>query len=136
MLTLSTSYGQGDRMSQRFIDFYTERARGGVGLIIAGIFYPANLGVPERGGIGILYKDESIPGLRDLTGAVHAHGAKIAAQLCLQYEWRRDDDAPLEFVAPSEVVTRRDLPQPRALSGEEVAQIVEQFGGGGAGPKR
>lgn len=127
MLAVSNHYGDNDRVSRRLINFYSERARGGVGLIFIGILYPSNLGQPEHGDIGI-YRDEFIPNLRELTDAVHAYGAKVAAQVALRYQWRPTENAPLEYVAPSEVVTGPGIHPPRALTVSEIHQIVQEYG--------
>lgn len=61
--------------------YYEERALGGVGMIIVGAasvdetadYYPFT----QPG----LWKDEVIPGLREITDAVHQHGTKILQQI-------------------------------------------------------
>ncbi|MFC1981241.1 FAD-dependent oxidoreductase [Chloroflexota bacterium] len=127
MLGVGTHYGENDRVGKRLKNFILERAKGGVGLIFLGTIYPADLGQPEHGNLGI-YDDSFIPSLRELTDAVHSYGTKVAAQILLRYQWRRGKNDPLEFVAPSEVVTGPGIHPPKALSIEEIHQIVEQFG--------
>ena len=67
-------------VTEKIVDFYRERARGGTGLLVAGA-----IGVdPERvntAGTMQLSSDECIPGMRELTGAVHEEDGKIFAQL-------------------------------------------------------
>ena len=66
---------------ERIIRYHEEQARGGVGLIItgvAGVAWP--VGGNQLNQIAIS-DDRFLPGLGALTEAVHAHGAKIAAQL-------------------------------------------------------
>jgi len=68
-------------VSQRFIDFYEERARGGTALIIMEntcIDWPLGKGgvAPIR-----LDNDKYIIGMGDLAEAVHRYGAKMATQL-------------------------------------------------------
>jgi len=127
-LAIGTGYGADDQVTERQKNFYAERARGGAGLVITGITIPSSLGRPLPGMIGI-YHDRFIPGHRQLTDVVHAEGTKVAIQLGLQYWWARGEGAPLEEVAPSEVSTRRDS-APRALTKEEIRQIVEDFSEG------
>lgn len=124
MLGIQTLYGANDQVTERYRNFLVERARGGVGLIIASIFYPADVG--QIGGIGI-YHDHFIPGLRSLTDAIHGNGGKVAAQICIQYHWRRDSSVPAEVVAPSAVTTRPGT-SPRALTLDEIRLLVKQFG--------
>jgi len=66
---------------ERIIRYHEEQARGGVGLIItgvAGVAWP--VGGNQLNQIAIS-DDRFLPGLTALTDAVHAHGARIAAQL-------------------------------------------------------
>lgn len=55
-------------------------AKGGVGLVISGQAYilPLGKGAPKQLGID---RDELIPGLQELTKAVHENGSKVAVQL-------------------------------------------------------
>jgi 2,4-dienoyl-CoA reductase (NADPH2) len=66
-------------VTDRLTDFYTVRAKGGVGLIIVG-----GCRIDEYAGAGSMLRiddDRFIPGLRALTDRVKAEGSKIAAQL-------------------------------------------------------
>ena len=66
-------------VSQRLIDYYEARARGGVGLIIIEVTAPA---LQCKGPRQLTLGDDSyLPGWRELIEAVHKHRAKIAVQL-------------------------------------------------------
>ena len=67
-------------VTPKLIETMVDLARGGVGLIISGHSYvrPEGQGGPWQLGI---YKDELVPGLREMTAAVHACGGKIVMQL-------------------------------------------------------
>ncbi|MDE2620033.1 MAG: FAD-dependent oxidoreductase, partial [Sphingomonadales bacterium] len=68
-------------VGEQIIAYHEEQARGGAGLIIcgvAGVAWP--VGAVALGQTAIS-DDRYIPGLRQLTDRVHAHGAKIATQL-------------------------------------------------------
>lgn len=68
-------------VGQRIIDFHERHARGGVGLIILGV---TGVGWPHGGNLPnqvAISDDRFIPGLTRMTEAVHAQGAKIAAQI-------------------------------------------------------
>ena len=67
-------------VTPRLIETMTALAQGGVGLIISSHAYVSPEGQASPWQIGI-YKDELIPGLQEMAGAVHAHGAKIVMQL-------------------------------------------------------
>lgn len=66
---------------ERLIAYHEEQAKGGVGLIILGataVAWPVGCVQWQQAAIS---EDRFIPGLRTLADRVHAHGAKIAAQL-------------------------------------------------------
>jgi len=64
----------------KMIELLDKLARGGVGLIISGHAYVSREGQASAFQLGI-YSDEHIPGLTQMTGAIHSSGGKIAAQL-------------------------------------------------------
>ncbi len=68
-------------VGERLIAYHEEQAKGGVGLIISGVTGVAwPVGCVAMGQTAIS-DDKFLPGLKQLTDRVHAHGAKIAAQL-------------------------------------------------------
>jgi 2-enoate reductase len=75
------------RISQRVIDYYAARAKGGVGLIITGLCLPIldiEFGPLKKQGMSFVPRIDGpdvIPMLRQLADSVHKHGAKIAIQL-------------------------------------------------------
>lgn len=70
-------------VTQKTIDYYVERAKGGVGLIIAGSSdpFPPDHPVPHTAGRLSLGDAKFLPGHCELVQAVHAHGARIGIQL-------------------------------------------------------
>ncbi|MBI5588870.1 MAG: NADH:flavin oxidoreductase [Deltaproteobacteria bacterium] len=67
-------------VTPRLIDTMTTLAKGGVGLIISGHTYIRQEGQASPWQLGV-YKDGLIPGLCELTAAVHEAGGKIVMQL-------------------------------------------------------
>jgi 2,4-dienoyl-CoA reductase-like NADH-dependent reductase (Old Yellow Enzyme family)/thioredoxin reductase len=68
-------------VDDRIKDFYEERAKGGVGLIVMGvgaIDHPDGKVLPGQLGLS---DDKFIPGLKELADAIHRHDAKVAIQL-------------------------------------------------------
>lgn len=115
------------RVSQRLIDFYADRARGGVGLILC-TFAALKLAVggPWKDYIPSIYDDGHIPEIKRLVKGIHDNGAKAAIQLYCTAEWPGDDS-----VGPSPVtVLRRHLPpvKPRELSGGEIRKTIREIG--------
>ena len=122
--------GDDGMVTDRFKDFYAERARGGVGLIVIGLAPPLYTGPFPPGTIGV-YSDECIPGLREFADLMHECGAKVAMQISALGILAKDDGS-LEMVGPSDVnVDRRpDAPKPRPLTIDEIKRIVEAYGDG------
>ena len=125
-LATHTGYGVNGYVSDRFTNYYVERAKGGAGLLILGLFTPFNPGESAEGSVG-LYHDHFIPSLRHLNDVLHSYDTKLVAQLTISYVWSNGEGAAVEDVSPSTVVTRRGVPPPRALTVDEIHQIVEQF---------
>ena len=80
MGSMHTGLEEDHKDFKRLTTFYTERARGGIGLIITGGFAPN-----RRGRLAPFAADlrshSQIGKHREITGAVHEHGAKIALQI-------------------------------------------------------
>jgi 2,4-dienoyl-CoA reductase (NADPH2) len=116
---------QGD-VTDQLVNFYAERARGGVGLAIVG-----GCPIDEFGGmIGMiaLYDDRFIPGLTRLTDAVKDHDCKIAAQL---YQAGRYTHSVMiggqKPISASAVRSRLTGETPRALELEEIPGVQNKF---------
>lgn len=67
------------RVTQDLVDFHVEYAKGGVGMTTVAYCAVAKEGRTDRH--QIYWTDESLPGLRTLTEAVHAEGAAVSAQI-------------------------------------------------------
>lgn len=123
-----------DGVSETDIAYFTQRARGGAGLImVGGVCVEGRLGkllVP--GPLHCLDRDEQIEGFARLAEAVHAHGARIAVQL---YHAGRqtslDKTGGEQPVSASEVDTMfmgvLPMPRARALSVAEIEAIEDAF---------
>ena len=112
-------------VTQKQIDYYAERAKGGVGTIIVEITsvdYPL-------GGTGLTFHDNGyIGGHSELVEAVHAYGAKIICQLAhVGRQAHPSELKGLQPVAPSPIPCRILKVLPRELSTREVEEIVQKF---------
>ena len=118
------------------IAYYEERARGGVGLIITevcAVAYPRGATAHRQLAIS---NDDYLPGLRELTGRVHRHGAKIALQMVHHGKVARVD------VKEGRPVLMPSLPRFKGandmandLSREEIGLLIAAAGTGGRKPE-
>ena len=114
------------QVTPRLIEFYRERAKGGVGLISVGYATvdelsgtPANIGAHD---------DAFLPGLSQLAQAIHKGGAKATVQL--NHAGRYNSSMFLggkKPVAPSPVPCRLTRETPEELSREGIEVTVRRF---------
>ncbi len=135
MLPMTIEKTENYAIGEDLINFYEQRAKGGAGLIEIGSCYVCDCFDTEpkyhttTGAVGV-WDDQFIPGLKATADACHKHGAKLAAQLQLCYEWRLDGTQPLLSYAPSKDVMSGPfvgMPE-REFTVEEIHQVVEQYG--------
>jgi 2-enoate reductase len=123
------------RYSQRGIDYFAARAKGGVGLIITGLMaVDAEIERRAHGPWSLLPRADSpvfIARLNELADAVHDYGAKIAAQLTAGFG-RVAKGAVISSgwaIAPSSQPCFWDQSiTARGLSLEEVEGLIRAFG--------
>jgi 2,4-dienoyl-CoA reductase-like NADH-dependent reductase (Old Yellow Enzyme family)/thioredoxin reductase len=115
-------------VTQRYIDYVAERARGGAALINMESMYVDPVGRNHLYQLGI-HDDRLIPGYRRLAEATHAHGALVAAEI--QFAGRETSSAVTGFqpVAPSPVpcAVLAGGETPRELTVAEIRRIVSRF---------
>lgn len=135
MLPMTIEKVDNYHISDDLVDFYEQRAEGGVGLVEVGSAYICDCFDTEpkyhttTGACGI-WSDEFIPGWKRVAEVCHKHGAKVAAQLQLCYEWRASGSDPLLSYAPSKDVMSGPfvgMPE-REYTKEELAIVVKQYG--------
>jgi 2,4-dienoyl-CoA reductase-like NADH-dependent reductase (Old Yellow Enzyme family)/thioredoxin reductase len=119
--------GDKGEVTQRMVDYYAERARGGVGLIVIEATYYSAGKHPGRLSI---HDDEFIPGLRWLLNTIHEADCKAAIEINPS-QGRKDAVQP---VCASDVPISRYIPSPRGdqkpkvLTIEEIRWLVKEFG--------
>lgn len=113
-------------VTNRLVDFYAERARGGAGLITVGYATVDELsGSPWNIGAHL---DEFVPGLARLAAAIKDNGARASVQL--NHAGRYNHSMLMggkQPVAPSPIASRLTRETPRELQVEEIDQIVARF---------
>lgn len=127
--------------NQRGIDYYTERARGGTGLIITGVTFVENE-IEEHGMPNCPCSTHNpvqfIRTAREMTERIHAYNAKIFLQMSGGFGRVTIPTNLGEFppVAPSPIPHRWLDKTCRELTIEEIGRIVEKFGEGAFNAKR
>ena len=124
MPAMHLGYCQDGLVTERLVEFYRARARGGVGLIFVG-----GCAIDEHclGNMIKIDDDKYIPGLTELAGAVHEEGGKIAAQLYQPGRYSHAFWAGVQPVAPSAVTSRLTGQKPRELNLDEIKAMVDKF---------
>ncbi|WP_088104820.1 NADH:flavin oxidoreductase/NADH oxidase [Halalkalibacter urbisdiaboli] len=102
---------------------YVSRAIGGTGFIIIEMTDVEPDGRISDYDLG-LWSDEQIPALAKIVDACHQHGAKVAIQIA--HAGRKAEDAA-QPVAPSAIPFDENSKTPRALTTEEIKEMVEKF---------
>ena len=107
---------------ERLAAFYAERARGGVGLIVAGGISP-NVEGNMFEGMATLADASSVAGHRRITDAVHAEGGRILMQLLHAGRYARH----AQGVAPSAIRSPLSAFTPRAMSEEDIERSIDDY---------
>jgi 2,4-dienoyl-CoA reductase (NADPH2) len=126
MTAMHLGYTPEGEVTERLIDFYAARAKGGVGLIIVG-----GCPIDELGGMAgmiSIHDDRFVPGLQGLTSEVKSHGVKIAAQL---YQAGRYTHSSMiggkKPFSASAVRSKLTGETPRALELDEIPTVQAKF---------
>ncbi len=109
--------------------FYRERAEGGAALIVTGGSAISRVGAGGRN-YSFVNDDAEAGKLERVAAAVHEAGALILLQLFHAGRYAFRDAFGLQPVAPSAVYSSYSRTEPRALTGEEVLQTIEDFAAG------
>jgi len=118
--------GNDRRPSERLINFYQARAKGGCGLIIVG-----GVGIDLQGS-GLLMptieSDEFIPEWKKMANAVHKHDSRLFLQLFHAGRYQHSFLAGgQQSVGPSAVRSRYTREEPRPLEKDEIIEIEDKF---------
>ena len=117
-----------EEITPLMLAYYTARAKGGVGMItveVCTVDRPHNYQFKSLA----LWDDKFIAKHRELTAAIHAHGAKVGPQISHPGPESR---APILFkmpaVGPSVIKSVMTEETCKELTKEEIAEIVEKYG--------
>ena len=115
-------------ITQRYIDFLLERARGGVGLIQVESTYVDTRGIGHIYQLGC-HADHVIPPLKRMAKAVHAEGGKLALELYVGGRQTPSVISQRQPIAPSVFpCTRYDpVPVPREMTLDDIQEALVYF---------
>ncbi|MEP9411297.1 MAG: FAD-dependent oxidoreductase [Candidatus Brocadia sp.] len=126
MSAMDLGFTSDGTINDQIINFYTERAKGGVGFIVVGGCYPEMNGKVWKSIIG-LDKDELIPGLKRLTDAIHLYDVRVAAQLLHGGRSASSFFTKMQPVAPSQLTHRSIKQEPHALTVSEIKMVIDNY---------
>ncbi|MGC1404232.1 MAG: NAD(P)/FAD-dependent oxidoreductase [Thermodesulfobacteriota bacterium] len=113
-------------VSPKLIDYYAERARGGVGLVIVEYCYTDQKESKANQGQLGAYDDRLITGLGDLAEAIQEWGAKAVLQICHAGRSTSSRFMGLQPIAPS-AMPGYSGEQAREMTLEEIEAVSESF---------
>ena len=113
-------------VSQKLIDYYAERAKGGIGLIIVEYCYiDEKESKANPGQLGV-YSDQLIAGLGDLAEAIQEWGAKAILQICHAGRSTSAKTMGRQPIAPSAMPSYTGE-MAREMTVEEIGATIESF---------
>lgn len=126
MSAMDLGFSNDGTINDKFIDFYEERAKGGVGMIVIGGCYPEYKGRVWKSIIA-LDKDEYIPGLKRFADTMHKYDTKAAAQIL------HGGRSAASFFTKSRSVSASEIPHalikeiPHALTADEIKEVIQTY---------
>jgi 2,4-dienoyl-CoA reductase-like NADH-dependent reductase (Old Yellow Enzyme family)/thioredoxin reductase len=115
-------------VTQKLIDYYEERAKGGPGLII---FSATPVSLPSGNShpnMTVFTDDKFIPGFKSLVDTIHNYGVKTSIQLYHAGRQRYGMIAGGETLSPSGIPDPVRKDPTRAITIEEIKSLVKEYG--------
>jgi 2,4-dienoyl-CoA reductase (NADPH2) len=126
MTAMHLNYTPKGEVTDRFIDFYATRARGGAGLIIIG---GAEIN-DQASGIDLMLSikdDRYVPGLQKFTEAIHRNGSKAAVQLYMAGAYSFCSIKGLPTLAPSQYKSYFTRQETTAMTLDDIERVQQDF---------
>lgn len=108
-------------------EHYARLARGGVGLIVSGAMLADPGGMSRSRYLVEAFNDDAMPSMAKRAEMVHAEGGKIFGQIAHLGRELLGSEAVRWPVAPSAILSPRDVFPPSELEIEDIDQIVASF---------
>lgn len=122
------AYPEDGMPKERYRAYHVERAKGGVAMTMTAGSAAISKDSPPVFNNLLAYRDEIVPWLRELTDAVHEHGAAVMIQLThlgRRTRWDKGDWLPV--VAPSHQREAAHRAFPKKLEDWDIARIIKDF---------
>jgi|TARA_B110000503_G_C7170811_1_gene424178 2,4-dienoyl-CoA reductase-like NADH-dependent reductase (Old Yellow Enzyme family)/NADPH-dependent 2,4-dienoyl-CoA reductase/sulfur reductase-like enzyme len=136
MAAMGSNFASNDgKTTEQLEAYYEERARGGVGLIIletSAVSWPSGASMPFMLGFS---QDTFIPGLQSLTGRIHQHGAKVAAQLNHSGKIAQEDTIAGRAIPVPSIPKSERSDMFGLLTQDEIMNFIKAGGPDGKGPR-
>lgn len=116
----------GHEVSDALVGYHQAVAKGGVGMTTVAYAAVAQSGLAFTHQLWL--RPEALPGLRRLTDAIHAEGAKASIQLGHCGNMAKPDTAGGRALAPSAKLNLYGPVWPRAMTADDIAQVTKRFG--------
>ena len=128
IIKAATSEGRSPKglVTDDLIDFHLDFIRGGAGMTTVAYCCVSPEGASAPG--QILMSEKALPGLKRLTGAIHAEGGAISAQLGHAGMVASKKITGVTSMGPSKFVNPSSMEYCRAIRREEITMVIDQFG--------
>ncbi len=122
-------YAEDGMTTERYVRYYEEKAKGGVGLAICGGSSPVSIDSPHSWWNSVnVSTDRIIPYFRNLSEAMHRHGAKIMIQLTHMGRRSRWDGADWpNLITPSGVREPVHRGTAKTIEIEDIQRVIGDF---------
>ncbi len=119
----------GGMTTERYVRYYEEKAKGGVGLAICGGSSPVSIDSPHSWWKSVnVSTDRIVPYFRNLSDAMHKHGAKIMIQLTHMGRRTRWDGADWpNLITPSGVREPVHRGTAKTIEIEDIQRVIHDF---------
>ncbi len=127
----NTHFGHDGYVTERYIQYYAAKAKGGAGLLqcFGSLSVHPTAPVHDWGGIKN-WDDSSLPMFQQFAQTMHAHGAHVMAQITHRGRRGSSAEGEIPLLSPSDVPERLHREIPHALDVETIADIVRGFADG------
>ncbi|WP_157019426.1 NADH:flavin oxidoreductase [Mesorhizobium xinjiangense] len=128
MTSHEPAYPEDGMPKERYRAYHVERARGGVAMTMTAGSAAVSKDSPPVFNNLLVYKDEVVPWMKDLTDAVHEHGAAVMIQLThLGRRTRWDKEFWLPVVSPSHHREPAHRAFPKKLEDWDIERIIKDY---------